>query len=120
MSPSTLTAKVSAKQAQRLLEAEQAVRRHRSELEAAEDRLGDLRAKCRSRVPLSRDPEERKKRIRYIEVAGVKIRVTPALGGDSFSLKRYSEAGHKITPQMQEAIRPGRAYDRWTIKALGA
>jgi hypothetical protein len=46
----------------------------------------------------------------------VVVRVSPAVSGESFSLKRYADAGHRITAAMRSAIQPGRPYERWTVK----
>lgn len=110
--------KLDTKAAQKLLEAEQNVRRRKSELEAAELELETQRKKLRARIPLSKDSEEKGKKIRTTTIAGISIRVTPARSGERFSMKRYKEAGHKVTPEMKSAISPGRAFDRWTVKAL--
>lgn len=116
--PATKT-KLSAKRAQALLDAEQTVRRRRAELEAAEEDLDVQRRKCRPQLPASTHRDDKGKRVRALTIGGVSIRVTPAMTGERFSLKRYKEAGHKITPEMKkDGISPGHAYDRWTVKAL--
>jgi hypothetical protein len=113
-------ATLSATQARRLLEAEADVRRRRAKLEEAEAALAKLRNAARARVPVSTDRGEKKKRIRAAVVGGIRIRITPAKTGPRFSLKRYRDAGHEITPEMQDAITPARPYDRWTVKAVGS
>ncbi len=49
-------------------------------------------------------------------VGGVSIRITPQESGERFSLTAYREAGHEVTPEMQDAISPGKPFDRWTLK----
>lgn len=114
------SATITATQAEQLLEAEAAVRRYRAELDDAERRLAEVRKGLRTRVPLSTKQDEKKKKIRAAVIGGVSIRVTPSRTGPRFSLRRYKEAGHEVTPEMKEAITPGRDYDRWTVKAAGS
>ncbi len=77
----------------------------------------ELRGRYRNRVPLSDDIDERAKGVRKTVVGGVKIRLSPSISGESFSLKRYRELGHKITSAMVDAINAGKPYDRWTVTA---
>jgi hypothetical protein len=115
------SATITADQAKDLLEAEASVQTLKAELEAAEEKRQELRKELRSRVPLSRDKDEKGKRIRSVAIGGIKVRITPSMSGERFSLKRYREAGHKITKEMRQAITSGRPYDRWTVKkASGA
>jgi hypothetical protein len=109
--------KLSADQARKLHDADVAVKRLRAQLEAAEKHLGELKDRYRDRIPLSDDLDEASKGIRVATVSGVTIRVAPAVSADSFSLKRYTDLGHAITAAMREAIKAGKPYDRWTIKA---
>jgi hypothetical protein len=111
------TPALSKKAAERLLEAEQAVQRQKAELEEAEQAREKLRDEYRDRVPLSDDAAERKKGVRIVDVNGIKVRITPSNSGETFSLKRYREAGHKITKAMRDAIGAGKDFDRWTVKA---
>jgi hypothetical protein len=109
--------KLSADQARKLHDADVAVKRLRAQLDAQEKHLRELQDRYRERIPVSDDADEAAKGIRITTVGGVVIRVAPAVSADSFSLKRYVDAGHQITAAMREAIRPGKPYDRWTIKA---
>jgi len=111
------SATITAKQAEQLLNADTRVRQLRAELEQAEGELAKARERYHARIPLSRDKDERKRKIRTASIGGVTVRVTPTRTGDKLSLKRYCDAGHEITPEMREAITPGRPYDRWTVKA---
>lgn len=111
-------AKLSPKQARRLHELDADVKRRRAALEEAERQLADQRDRVRSRVPLSSDKDERKRKIRSAVVGGIGIRITPTTSGDSFSLRTYRDAGHEITPEMKEAITPGKRHDRWTVKEV--
>ncbi len=109
--------KLSADQARKLHDADVFVKRLRAQLEDAQKHLGELQDRYRDRIPVSEDLEEAAKGIRVAIVAGVIVRVAPAVSADSFSLRRYTDAGHAVTPEMREAIKPGKPYDRWTIKA---
>ncbi len=109
--------KLSADQARKLHDADVTVKRLRAQLEDAERHLGELKDRYRDRIPVSDDPEEAAKEIRVATVAGVTIRVAPFVSADSFSLRRYTDLGHQITAAMREAIKAGKPYDRWTIKA---
>lgn len=108
--------KLTADQARRLHEADQAAARARVELERANKKLTELRDRYRPRVPLSTDKAEREKGVRVTAVAGISVRVTPASSGERFSLSKYKEAGHEITAEMRDAITSGKPYDRWTVK----
>lgn len=117
--PATATtpALLSADQARRLHDADVKVKQLRAQLEDAERKLGEVKDRYRDRIPLSDDINEAAKNIRVTTVAGVTIRVAPSVSADSFSLKRYVDAGHQITDEMREGITTGKPYDRWTIKA---
>ncbi len=118
MSTATATTpKLSAEQARKLHDADVVVKRLRAQLEDAQKNLGDLQERYRDRIPVSQDPDEAAKGIRVTLVAGVVVRVAPSVSADSFSLKRYTDLEHQITAAMREAIKPGKPYDRWTIKA---
>jgi hypothetical protein len=110
-------ATITKSQAERLVEAEAAVRRAEATLESAERERREIRERLISKVPLSRDEAERTKKIRTAIVGGITIRVTPSQTGERFSLRRFREAGHEITPEMRKAITPGKTYERWTVKA---
>lgn len=113
----TATSKLDARQARVLHDADVHVKRVRAQLQEAEEKLAEIKVCYRDRIPGSPDLEEAQKGICIATVGGVTIRVAPAVTADSFSLKRYTDAGHPVTDEMTEAIRPGRPYDRWTIKA---
>lgn len=108
--------KLSADQARKLHDADVAVKKLKTALEAADKHNRELHDRYRGRVPLSEKPEEAADGIREAMVGGVAIRICPARSGESFSLKTYREAGHPITPEMREAISPGVPFDRWTVK----
>lgn len=109
--------KLSAEQARRLHDADVAVKRLDAALAEAKKDLGKLKDRYLERIPVSEDLKEAGKGIRVTTVGGVVIRVAPSVSADSFSLKRYVDAGHAITAAMREAIKAGTPYDRWTIKA---
>lgn len=109
-------ATISATQARELVKLDKEVAKHARALDRAQERQRELRDELKRGVPISRKPEERKKRIRACVVDGIYVRICPSRTGDRFSLKIYTEAGHEITPAMQEAITPGKSYDRWTVK----
>jgi hypothetical protein len=109
-------AKLSAEQARKLHDADVKVKKLRAQLEDADKESRALRARYRERVPLSDKPEEAADGIRVATVGGVSIRITPQESGERFSLTVYREAGHEVTPEMQEAITPGKPFDRWTLK----
>lgn len=110
------TPKLTADQARKLHAADVDVARLKVALETAETRLKDLRSSYRERVPLSDDAAERAKGVRECTVAGVTVRVYPLVSGDYFSLTDYKKAGHGVTDEMREHIKPGKPYDRWTVK----
>lgn len=112
MSPPKLTAA----QARKLYDAE--VERDDAKLafDEADTELKKLRARYRSRVPLSEKAEDAAKGVREIVRAGIHIRITPAVSGESFSLSKYREAGGKITKTMRAAIGGKTPYDKWTVK----
>lgn len=112
----TATPKLTAATARKLHDAEVAVAQLKAQLELAEKSRDELRAKVRDRVPLAADPQDAAKGIREAIAGGVIVRIAPAVSGESFSLKRYVEAGHRITAAMRDAISSGRPYDRWTVK----
>lgn len=114
--PAATAVKLSAEQARKLHDQDVLVKKLRAQLEIAEEKLGDLEDRYRARIPLSEDGEEAAKGILATTVGGVAIRVAPCVSADSFSMKRYTDAGHAVTPAMRDAIKPGRPYDRWTIK----
>lgn len=114
--PATAT-KLEARQARVLHDADVAVKQLEAKLDDAKAKRAELFARYRDRVPLSDDATEAAKGIRTATIGGVIIRVAPSVSADSFSMKRYVDAGHAITAAMLEAIKPGRPYDRWTIKA---
>lgn len=113
-----MSAKLSPKQARRLLALDAEVKSRRAALEESERQLAKHRDRACSRVPLSTDSDERKRKIRVAVIGGVSIRITPTTTGETFSLTTYQEAGHEVTKEMKEAITPGRPYDRWTVKEL--
>lgn len=110
-------AKLSADQARRLHSADVQLRRAKASLEDAGRHMADLQERYRDKIPLSDDVDEAAKGILTTEVAGVTVRVAPTVSADSFSMRRYTDAGHHVTDEMREAIKAGKEYDRWTIKA---
>lgn len=117
MTPATATApKLSADQARRLHDSDVAVKKLRAQLEAAVDHDRELRARYRDRVPLSEKPDEAANGVRVATVGGVAIRIYPQVSAETFSLKRFLEAGHAITAAMREAMSDGKPFDRWTLK----
>jgi hypothetical protein len=112
----TAAPKLTAATARKLHDAEVAVAQLEAQLELAKAARAKVREKVLPRVPLSPLPEEAAKGIRETIAGGVIVRVAPAVSGESFSLKRYVEAGHRITAAMRSAIAPGRPYERWTVK----
>lgn len=108
-------AKISAAQARALHDAEVAVLQLEAQLEIAKKTRLELRGRYIERVPLSDDVDERARGIRKVVAGGVKIRITPATSGESFSLKAFKEAGHAITREMRAAISAGKPYHRWTV-----
>lgn len=108
--------KLSADQARKLHDADVAVKKLKAALQAADKHSRELRDRYRDRVPISSDPKEAADGIRATTVGGVAIRITPQTSGEHFSLTVYREAGHEITAEMQEAISPGKPFDRWTLK----
>lgn len=108
--------KLTADQARRLHDADVMVKRLAAQLDDAKKHLGELEKRYIERIPVSEDLEEAAKGIRLAIAGGVSIRVAPMVSADSFSLKRYVDAGHQVTDEMRDAIKPGKPYDRWTIK----
>lgn len=108
--------KLSADQARKLHDADVAVKKLKAALEEADKHSRELRDRYRDRVPISSDPKEAADGIRAATVGGVAIRITPQTSGERFSLTVYREAGHDITPEMQDAITAGKPFDRWTLK----
>lgn len=117
MTTAATASRLSAEQARRLHDADVKVKRLDAALLEAKKDLGKLKDRYIDRIPVSEDLEEAAKGIRVATVGGVSIRVAASVSADSFSLKRYVDAGHAITAAMREAIKPGTPYDRWTIKA---
>lgn len=107
--------KLSADQARRLHDAEVSVKQLEAQLEEARTRRTELRTAAIDRIPLSDDVDERAKGIRKAVIGGVRIRVSPAISGETFSLKAFKELGHEITAAMRDAISAGKPYDRWTV-----
>jgi hypothetical protein len=108
--------KLTAATARKLHDAEVAVAQLEAQLKLAREARDELRDRVRPRLAPAADAEDRAKGILEGRAGGVLVRVAPAVSGESFSLKRYVEAGHRITAAMRDAISPGRPYDRWTVK----
>lgn len=113
---SATATKLNASQARALHRAEVEATRLKVALAEAEKARDQLRERYRDLVPLSTDVDERAKGVRETEVAGVTVRIFPRVSGESFSLSDYKKAGHGVTDEMREHIKPGRPYDRWTVK----
>lgn len=84
-------------------------------LKLAKETREHIEARYHDAIPLAEDPEDRAAGVREAEVAGIRVRVTPIDGSERLSLKDYKEAGHEVTPEMQEAITISKPFDRWTI-----
>lgn len=95
------------------------------ELIQARERVKVLAARCEdfherweSKLAPSDDPKDATKDVKVARAGGWAIRFTRYTGGESFSLKRYAELGHKITAAMREAISPGQPQVKVTVKNL--
>lgn len=107
--------KLTAAQARKIHDADVRWQKAKLEAEEAETALKALRKRYRDRIPLSEKAEDAAKGVREIVRAGIHIRVTPSVSGESFSLSKYREKGHKVTKAMREAIGGKTPYDRWTV-----
>jgi hypothetical protein len=114
----TKTRKLNAAQARALVLATVTVEKLKASLDAASERLVELRAKYRPLIPASEDPKDAGKDVREVTAGGFRIRVSTFEGGEYFSLKDYRAAGHPITEEMAEHIRAGDPRERWTWKDL--
>jgi hypothetical protein len=102
--------------AKKLHLADVTVAKLKAALEQAERERGELYDRYRDLVPLSDDPDERANGVRSATIGGFSIRVTPVEGTDRFSLTAYLKAGHKITAEMQTAMKRSKDFHRWTIR----
>lgn len=107
--------KLSLAQARRLHDAEVAYDKLARGLEDAKQTRDELRSSYLPRIPLSDDPDEAAAGTRVVAIGGITARVTPVAGRESFSLKDYRQAGHKLTAAMRSCITHGRPSQRWTV-----
>lgn len=111
--------KLTAEQARLIAGAENRVEKLSAQLEVAKEERDELRDRYAARINQpSTDPDDADKDVKVARAGGWEIRVTTFTGGESFSLKKYRELGHKITAAMRDAISPGREQKRWTVKRL--
>ncbi len=68
--------------------------------QAAEDR-DKTRAKVKPLLSPATDPEDAKKGVLEGAAGGVTIRLFPQVSAETFSIKGYRDAGHKITAAMR-------------------
>lgn len=116
MTTATKTRKLNAAQAKALVLATVAVEKLKASLEAKSEKLTELRERYKPLIPASEDPKDADKDVREVTAGGFRIRVSTFEGGEYFSLKDYRAAGHPITDEMAEHIRPGDKRERWTWK----
>lgn len=95
------------------------------QLEQARARVSELDKQCKELLeryePLmeaSSDPDDADKDVKVAEAGGWRVRVSRYQGSESFSLKDYKVAGHEVTPQMAECIKPGGLRTKVTTKRL--
>jgi hypothetical protein len=118
MPATTSKPKLNAAQARAIANAEIAAAQAKAHLELAEKTRNELRAKYLSRIPVATDVDDAAKDVREAEAGGWIIRVSGEIQTESFSLKRYTDLGHRITAAMRAAIKPGDPYRRWTVKRV--
>lgn len=114
----TAQPKLTASQARKLALKEVRVAQLKAQLEAEQAELADLHEQYKPRLQPSTDPRDAGKDVVMAEVGGFRIRCSTFIGGDYFSLKDYRTAGHPVTEEMAEHIRPGDPRERWTVKDL--
>lgn len=110
--------KLTADQARKLHDAEVAHDQLKAQLDIAKKTRDELRGKYRPRLELAKDAAAALKGTLQAISGGIAVQATPSAGGETFSLKDYRTAGHKVTPEMQPFIKAGGTRWTWTVRSI--